>query len=136
VPARSRARLARGPLDWARLAELDWIFPPPNTPMRRNFSTIFLSAGVQPPSPVVETTSLRTIETVLRQLPNGVTILAKDIAADLVQRGGCVALPYKLSWNLPPVSFFVSRHMAAHPTVRSLAAAIRDAANTSVLRHR
>jgi hypothetical protein len=37
-------------------------------------------------------------------------------------------LPYRLSWNLPPVSFFVSRHMAQQPTVRSLAAAIRTAA--------
>mgnify|MGYP003526957642 CR=1 FL=1 len=80
--------------------------------------------------------SLRTIETVLRQLPNGVTILAKDIVADLVQRGECAALPYKLSWNLPPVSFFVSRHMASHPSVRSLAAAIREAANSPAIRLR
>lgn len=130
VPARSRARLARGPLDWARLAGLDWIFPPPNTPMRRTFSAMFLSAGVQPPSPVVETMSLRTIETVLRQLPNGVTILAKDLVADLVQRGECAALPYQLSWNLPPVSFFVARHMAEHPSVRALAAAVRKAAGS------
>lgn len=129
VPARSRARLSRGPLDWARLAKLDWIFPPPNTPMRRTFSAIFLSAGVQPPSPIVETMSLRTIETVLRNVPNGVTILAKDIVEDLVQRGDCAALPYRLTWNLPPVSFFVSRHMGQHPTVRSLATAIRLAAN-------
>ena len=136
VPARSRARLSRGPLDWARLAELDWIFPPPNTPMRRTFSAIFLSAGVQPPSPIVETMSLRTIETVLRDVPNGVTILAKDIVADLVQRGECAALPYKLSWNLPPVSFFVSRPMALHPTIRSLAGAIRQAAHATLLRAR
>lgn len=131
VPARSRSRLSRGPLDWARLAKLDWIFPPPNTPMRRTFSAIFLSAGVQPPSPVVETMSLRTIETVLRHLPNGITILARDTVADLVQRGECAALPYALSWNLPPVSFFVSRHMASNPTVRSLATAVRKAANGS-----
>ncbi|MCU0922486.1 MAG: LysR substrate-binding domain-containing protein [Burkholderiaceae bacterium] len=136
VPQRSRARLSRGPLDWARLAALDWIFPPPNTPMRRTFSAIFLSAGVQPPSPVVETVSLRTIETALRHLPNGVTILPKDLAADLVQRGECAALPYKLTWNLPPVSFFVSRHMASHPTVRSLATAIRKAANSTAIRTR
>jgi len=134
VPARSRARLSRGPLNWARFAELDWIFPPPNTPLRRTFSAIFLSAGVQPPSPIVETVSLRTIETVLRNVPNGVTILAKDIVADLVQRGECAALPYKLTWNLPPVSFFVSRHMAQHPTVRSLATAIRLAANAPSMR--
>lgn len=136
VPARSQARLSRGPLDWARLAGLDWIFPPPNTPMRRTFTAMFLSAGVQPPPPVVETMSLRTIETVMRHLPNGVTLLAKDIAADLVQRGECAALPYKLTWNLPPVSFFVTRHLAAHPTIRSLAVAIRKAANAPATRGR
>ncbi len=136
VPARSRARLSRGPLDWARLAKLDWIFPPPNTPMRRTFTTTFLTAGVQPPSPIVETMSMRTIETVLRNVPNGVTILAKDIAADLVQRGDCAALPYKLTWNLPPVSIFMSSHMAQHPTVRSLANAIRLAANSSAMQVR
>ncbi|VWX61783.1 LysR family transcriptional regulator [Burkholderiales bacterium 8X] len=132
VSAGSRTRLARGPLDWARLAKLDWIFPPPNTPMRRTFSTIFLSVGVQPPSPIVETMSLRTIETVLRNMPNGVTILAKDLVEDLVQRGDCAALPYKLSWNLPPVSLFVSRHMSNDPTIRSLATAIRLAAQRTV----
>lgn len=128
VPPRSQARLSRGPLDWARLAALDWIFPPPNTPMRRTFTAMFLSAGVQPPSPVVETMSLRTIETVMRHLPNSVTILSRDIVVDLVQRGACAALPYRLSWNLPPVSFFVAKHMAAHPTIRSLVLAVRQAA--------
>ena len=128
VPARSRARLSRGPLDWARMARLEWIFPPPNTPMRRTFSAIFLSAGVQPPSPIVETMSLRSIENVLRHEPNGVTILARDVAADLVLGGVCAVLPYRLSWNLPPVSFFVLRHMVAHPTVRALATVIRAAA--------
>ncbi len=136
VPARSQSRLSRGPLDWARLAGLDWIFPPPNTPMRRTFTAMFLSAGVQPPPPVVETMSLRTIETVMRHLPNGVTLLAKDIAADLVQRGECAALPYKLTWNLPPVSFFVTRHLAANPTIRSLALAIRKAAHAPATRGR
>ena len=63
------ARRKRAPV--ARAAQLGsagragLIFPPPNTPMRRRtFSAIVLSAGVQPPSPIVETMSLRTIETV------------------------------------------------------------------------
>ena len=128
VPARSRARLSRGALNWARMAELEWIFPPPNTPMRRTYSAIFLSAGVQPPSPIVETMSLRSIENVLRNESNAVTILARDVAAELVLGGVCAVLPYKLTWNLPPVSFFVPRHMVQHPTVRALAAVIRTAA--------
>lgn len=129
VPVKSRARLSKGPLDWARLAQMDWIFPPPNTPMRRTFNALFLSAGVQPPPPIMETISLRAIETVLRQEPNSVTVLASDVAADMTLRGSCAALPYSLSWNLPPVSLFAARHMAAHPTMKSLAQAIREAAS-------
>jgi DNA-binding transcriptional LysR family regulator len=128
VPVKSRARLSKGPLDWRRLAALDWIMPPPNTPMRRTFNAIFLGAGVQPPSPIVETWSLRSIETVLRREPNAVTILARDVAAELAEGGSCAVLPYELSWNLPPISFFVSQGIAQQPTVRALANAIRNAA--------
>jgi hypothetical protein len=96
--------------------------------MRRTFSTIFLSAGVQPPSPIIETMSLRSIENVLRHEPNGITILASDVASDLTLNGVCAVLPYKLSWNLPPVSFFVQRNMSNHPAVNALASAIRVAA--------
>jgi hypothetical protein len=102
--------------------------PPPNTPMRRTFNAIFLGAGVQPPSPVVETSSLKSMETVLRRETNAVTILARDVAAEMVQNESCAILPYELSWNLPPVSFFVFQGIAQQPTVRSLAAAIRSAA--------
>lgn len=128
VPAASRARLSKEPLDWRRMAALDWIMPPPNTPMRRTFNAVFLGAGVQPPLPIVETWSLKSIETVLRHEPNAVTILARDVAAELSRSGVAAALPYELSWNLPPVSFFVSQSIAQQPTVRSLAAAIRSAA--------
>lgn len=126
VAARSKARLSRGPLDWSKLAALDWILTPPNTPMRRTFNTIFVGAGVQPPMPMVETTSLKSIETVLRVQPNAVTILPRDVAAELEAGGECATLPYRLSWDLPPVSFFVARQMAEHSTVRSLIAAIRE----------
>ena len=128
VPAKSRARLSKGPLDWRKLAALDWIMPPPNTPMRRTFNAIFLGAGVQPPSPIVETWSLRSIDTVLRREANAVTILARDVAAELAAGGGCAALPYELSWNLPPISFFVAPSIAQLATVRSLAASLRSAA--------
>lgn len=128
VPAKARARLAREPLDWARLAQMDWIFPPVNTPMRRTFSAMFLSAGLQPPTPIAETTSLRGIDTVLRLEPASITILARDVADEMALAGGCAVLPHKLTWNLPPVSFFVARPIALHPTLRSLTAAIRQAA--------
>lgn len=128
VAARSQARLSKGPLDWVRLAQLDWVFPPPNTPMRRTFNAIFVGAGVHPPSPIVETLSLKSIASVLRAEPNAITILARDMAADLSGEGGCAPLSHRLSWNLPPVSLFVTRQMAERPTMLALAQAIRDGA--------
>ena len=134
APTKSGARMSQGALDWSRLAALDWIFPPPNTPMRRTFNTIFLSAGVEPPAPIVETVSIKTIETVLRYEPNAITILARDVSLELAVNGHCAPLRYRLGWNLPPVSLFVSRSMADQPTMLALAAAIRTAARTLVAR--
>lgn len=129
VPVKSRARLSKGPLNWGQLAQLDWVFPPSNTPMRRTFNALFLSVGVQPPRPIMETTSIRAIETVLSLEPNSISILASDVAADMTQRGSCAALPYRISLNLPPVSLFVGRHLVAHPMMQSLSAVIRQAAS-------
>jgi DNA-binding transcriptional LysR family regulator len=120
VAAASAKRLSRGPLDWARLAKLDWILPPPNTPMRRTYNAIFVGAGVQPPVPLLETTSLRSMETVLRHEPNAIAILARDVVTEMERDGRFAALPYRLNWNLPPVSFFTSAQLVEHPLVASL----------------
>ena len=114
VAAKSRERLSKGSLDWSRLAALDWILPPANTPMRRTFNTIFVGAGVQPPEPMVETLSLKAIGTVLRSETNAVTILGRDLVAEL--GASCAVLPYRLTWNLPPVTFFMARGAVEQPT--------------------
>jgi DNA-binding transcriptional LysR family regulator len=128
VGAKNVKRLSRGPLDWARLAKLDWILPPPNTPMRRTYNAIFVGAGVQPPLPILETTAVRSIETVLRQEPNAVTILARDVVAENQRAGHWAALPYRLSWNLPPVSFLTLKELETHPTVHSLRSVVVETA--------
>jgi DNA-binding transcriptional LysR family regulator len=128
VAARSLKRLSRGPLDWARLAQLDWILPPPNTPMRRTYNAIFVGAGVQPPVPMLETTSIRSMEMVLRTEPNAISILARDVVAEMEPAGYCAALPHRLSWNLPPVSFFTLKELDEHPMVQSLRTVVRDVA--------
>ncbi|MBU1360886.1 MAG: LysR family transcriptional regulator [Gammaproteobacteria bacterium] len=120
VSAKSVARISRGELDWVKLAQLHWVLPPPNTPMRRTYNTIFVGAGVQPPAPIVETLSLRSVETALRVDPNAVTILPTDVAADFVAAGHGARLPYKLNWNLPPVTFLTLRQTVADPVMTML----------------
>lgn len=128
VAARNVARLARGKLDWGKLAALDWILPPPNTPMRRLYNTIFVTAGVQPPFPIMETISVRSMETVLATEPNAVAILPRDVVDELFTGGEVAALPHRLAWTLPPVSFFTTRQLVNQRELQSLAAVLRAAA--------
>lgn len=103
VPARAAARLSRGAPDWARLATLDWIMPPPQTPTRRTINTMFATAGVAPPLPLVETYSIKTIATLLRTQPRAITIVPRAVAVELANGGGAALLPHALRWDLPPV---------------------------------
>lgn len=128
VGAKNVKRLSRGPLNWARLAELDWILPPPNTPMRRTYNAIFVGSGVQPPLPVLETTAIRSMEMALRQNPNAITIFARDVVVEAERAGHWAALPYRLSWNLPPVSFFTLKELEGHPIVQSLRSVVVETA--------
>lgn len=128
VPRRSHARLSAGPLDWKRLAGLDWVMQPPTTPMRRSLEAIFSSAGVRPPHPLVETYSLKGMSAVFAAEPNAITLIAQDTAVPLVGSGVCAMLPYPLHWNLPPVSLFAPTDLAQHVVLQSLTAVIRSAA--------
>lgn len=128
VAARNQKRLSRGALDWARLAELDWILPPSNTPMRRLYNTIFVTAGVQPPMPIIETISVRSMETVLIDEPQAIAILPRDVVDELFKGGAIAPLGHRLAWKLPPVTFFCVESVAQQPAVRALSAALREAA--------
>lgn len=125
--ARQVRRLGRTAMDWKNLALLDWILPPPNTPMRRTYNAIFIGAGVQPPVPMLETTSIRSIEAVLRSEPNAIAIMPRDVAAELQAAGQWATLPHRLKWDLPPVSFFTTKALEGQPTVAGLRDAVAEA---------
>ncbi|QET04889.1 MULTISPECIES: LysR family transcriptional regulator [Cupriavidus] len=125
VPAGAAERLARGALDWHRLAALDWILPPPHTPVRRTINTMFATAGVAPPLPTVETYSIKTTATLLRSQPSTITIVPKSVAAELVDGGGAAVLPYTLSWDLPPVGIMWRRQAEQNEVVSALVTALR-----------
>ncbi len=128
-------RLAKRPLDWRELSQLDWILQPANTPMRQTVDTIFIGAGVPPPVPAVETASLRAIECAFRSLPNGVTVLASDLGERLSEAGVCRVLPYSLQWNLPPICLLVA---TSYPSsgLGALLDSIRDAAKQLAISRR
>ncbi|MBP0625200.1 LysR family transcriptional regulator [Cupriavidus consociatus] len=128
VNAQSAKRLSRGPLDWSRLVALDWVLPPDNTPLRRTFNAVFTGAGLQPPVPILESVSVRSIGTVPRMNPNAITILARDVVEEHAIARDCAVLPYDLNWNLPPLCFLTTRDLERLPLVGSVRDALREAA--------
>lgn len=124
VPGAAAGRLARGPLDWHRLAERDWILPPPNTPIRRTINTMFAVAGVTQPIPIVETYSIKTMATLLRNHPAATTIVPRAVSAELAEAKGVVALPHALSWDLPPVGVMWRRQPVENDVVAALVATL------------
>jgi DNA-binding transcriptional LysR family regulator len=130
VATRNQKRLSRGTLDWSQLATLDWILPPPNTPMRRLYNTIFITAGVHPPVPIMETISVRSMEMVLRTESNAIAILPRDVVNELFVGGLIAPLNHKFTWTLPPVTFLCQRHLAEQAVFRELVLALRTTAES------
>lgn len=100
----SAALLTRFPeVDIARLSEMDWIFPPADTPIRGMIDAIFSAAGQRVPVPTLEAYAVRTIASALRNLPRGITVLPDDIAQAVCVGGAAEVLEQTLPWSLPPV---------------------------------
>lgn len=100
----SAALLTRFPeVDIAKLSEMDWIFPPADTPIRGMIDAIFSAAGRRVPVPTLEAYAVRTIASALRNLPRGITVLPDDIAQAVCVSGAAEVLEQALPWSLPPV---------------------------------
>ena len=119
-------RLAAAPLDWARLAELEWILPSPRTPIGARVSELFIHAGVEPPVPLVETYSLKILASMIESRPSVVGIVPADIAADLARTANVVSVPCGFDWELPPVALFQRQDGPPSPVVASFAEALRS----------
>ena len=122
---RLATRLATAPLDWARLAELEWILPSPRTPIGTRVADLFIRSGVAPPVPLVETYSLKIIGSMIASRPGLVCILPADIAEELARSAGLASVPCGLDWELPPVALFRRQHEASSPALTAFAVALR-----------
>ena len=106
-------RLLRRGLDWEAFVSLHWIFPPADTPIRQMIHSIFASAGQPVPVPLLEAYAHKTLVSVLRHMPDAITILPDDIAQEVADASGARVMPQRLQWNLPPVGV-VRLHDAAN----------------------
>jgi DNA-binding transcriptional LysR family regulator len=123
---RLAAQLARTRLDWARLAEMDWILGAPNTPMREQVADIFLGAGLVPPIPVVESYSAKLIGDMIATGEKSVSILPADIAEELVRVAGVAIVPFSFEWTLPPIAMFTRAGQPHRQADRLFADALRQ----------
>ena len=120
-------RLARRGLDWAAFVSLRWIFPPTDTPIRQMIHSIFASAGQPVPVPVLEAYAHNTLVSVLRHMPDAITILPDDIAQEVADASGARVMPQRLQWNLPPVGAVRLKDSANAAIVDALTLALQRA---------
>ncbi|WP_019703538.1 LysR family transcriptional regulator [Paracidovorax oryzae] len=122
--AHSLKRLASP--DVGQLSQMDWIFPPSNTPIRHMIDAMFAAGGRRVPVPVLEAYATRTIASALVRLPRGVTLLPLHTAELVAADGRAVVMPEPLPWRMPPISLAWLRGNPKSQMACELVAAIRE----------
>ena len=125
VSGSAAKRLARRGLDWEAYAAMQWILPPLQTPMRHMIQAIFASAGQPEPVAVLESYAEKTLKSLLRQLPDAITIRPDDIAAEVAESAGARVLPQRLQWSLPPIGLVRLEGQSNAQLIDQIAEAVR-----------
>lgn len=112
-------------LDISLLADMDWIFPPSDTPIRRMIDAVFAAAGRTVPVPLLEAYAVRTVASAMQQLPRAITVLPQDVAQAVAATGAAEVMPRPLPWSLPPVGLAWLRDSPKAGVIQGLAAALR-----------
>jgi DNA-binding transcriptional LysR family regulator len=97
-------RLQGRKLAWHHLAEMDWILPSFGTPVGRRVAELFAHMQVQAPSPIIETYSIEVMYGIISKNESVISVVPEGIADDMVRRGGVGVLPWKMDWELSPLS--------------------------------
>lgn len=124
---RLAAVLNRGTLDWAALAELDWVLGAPNTMLREQVANLFLDAGVAPPLPITESLSAKLIGEIIASSERAVSILPADTAEELVRIAGVSIVPFSFSWHLQPVTIFTRQDSQGRVQLQQFVALLHEA---------
>ena len=132
VSKASAARLAAQPvLEISMLSEMDWIFPPSDTPIRQMIDTVFSAAGRTVPVPLLEAYAVNTVASAMQQLPRAVTVLPCDVAQAVAATGAAKIMPQPLPWSLPPVGLAWLRDSPKAAVIQALGAALQTSKPSS-----
>lgn len=97
----------------ADLAACAWVLPRGNAPVRVAIDKIFIQAGLVPPVPLVESTSIRLNYELLSQ-SDMIGVMTADATTDYVARRKLVVLPLDIGDLLPPIGIMQRPGQRSH----------------------
>jgi len=129
----ARPGLVDHPLGLHELHAMDWVLPPPGSVLRQEFDAIFLSAGMPPPSKVVNVENLLLVTTLLEKNPM-LAVLPREVA-DHYGRYGILeivglaeGIEQSLNRNLRAYGVITQNEELLSPSARSVLALVRETA--------
>ena len=108
VVAADHALASKAKPNWADLACIPCVLPPPWASLRVKIEQQFFKHGLEPPQDVVETASFLGL-TIFLQQRGAAGFLARSVANHFASQGLVKVLPLKVAIELPPVGLITLR---------------------------
>lgn len=112
---------------WADLAKLPCVLPPPWASLRVKLDQMFFKHGLHPPADLLETASFLALTTFLVQR-DAVGFMARSVAQHYAQLRQVAPLRLRIPIELPPIGLITLRGQQATPSTRQLVECLRLAA--------
>jgi DNA-binding transcriptional LysR family regulator len=121
--------LTRGPaVNWAKLAEQDWILPQDGTPMRAGIERIFRRVKRRPARCMIESSSIQT-NVSLMNARDMLWVLSEDITAYFETLGLLKRVPVETLRTAAALSMVRMRGRKLSPAAERLAGCLREVAD-------
>ncbi|MES2186579.1 MAG: LysR family transcriptional regulator [Pseudomonadota bacterium] len=130
VTGPGHALAGRPALTLADLSGQSWILQPRSSPMRKLIEASFRDAGLDPPADVLETNSVLTTTSLLKQT-HMVAVLPTSVATYYAENGMLSLLSVRLEKQLDAFGAITRRQRMQPPALRQLLASLRARSLTS-----
>lgn len=120
-------------LSLRELHSADWVLPPPGSVLRHEFDAVFLSAGIPPPSKVVNVENLLLVTTLLEKNPM-LTVLPREVVNHYARYGMLAVIELEegveesLNRNLMGYGIITQNEELLSPAARRVLALLRETA--------
>ncbi|MBV7544005.1 LysR substrate-binding domain-containing protein [Acidovorax sp. sic0104] len=112
---------------WADLAALPCVMPPPWASLRVKLDQMFFAHDLHPPADIVESASFLAQLSFIHQR-GAVAFMARAVAQHFAQQGQVAVLPLAVPIDLPPVGLITLRGQRPTPGTEQLIACLREVA--------